>query len=274
MSNQMQRDTDVTNRPIWARDVELFAIEGWLDPGELAATVFVADIVRGEPILDIGVGAGRTIALLRLISSDYRAIDYVPEMIDRCRALHPTIDVRHGDARDLRAIGDDSCGLVVFSSNGIDAVDHAGRRDVFASVRRVLRPGGVFFFSTLNKDSALYGARPGSAPEISWIPGSLLPATGATAGDPGSDAGEAWGRAVVNWRRLRSATEDHGEWGIAPFAAHEFGLLTHFVTVKGLKAELAEQGFELLGLFACEDGAPISGDSSETMYMHVVASSR
>jgi SAM-dependent methyltransferase len=263
---------DEANKEIWARDVELFGIEGWADRGELVAMRYTADLARGVPALDIGVGAGRTAPLMRLITADYRAIDYTPEMVELCRRRHPEIKVSVGDARDLADFADEQFGLVAFSNNGLDAVDHEGRELALANIHRVLRPDGIFFYSALNKDSALFAAQPGTAPDVTWHPGSLLPrAIDEPLTGRAPDA-EAWTRAIVNWRRLRKAIEDHGDWGISPFAAHEFGLLTHFITLDGARSELTRHGFELLAAYACEDGALITGESSSTtMYMHLVA---
>src|SRR5579884_2795938 len=217
---------DAVNQATWARFADDFAVEGWSDPGELAALLLVADAVRGAPILDLGVGGGRTYPLLRLLSSDYVGIDYSPPMVELCRRRHPDADVRLGDARDLSDIPDESCGLVVYSSNGIDAVDHDDRQRVIRAVCRVLRPGGMFLFSTLNKEGPLFDARPGSAPDTPWLPGSLLPRPEPVATDGSGDdaAGEdaSWLRAVRNWRRLRSMIVDSDDWGLAPFAPHEY----------------------------------------------------
>jgi len=123
---------DETNRPLWAEVAGEYAIEGWGDPGEVSAFALVADRSRGLPVLDLGVGGGRTTSLLRLMSSRYVGIDYTPELVELCRRRHPDADVRLGDARDLLGIDTGSFGLVVFSNNGIDAVDHQGRDQVLA----------------------------------------------------------------------------------------------------------------------------------------------
>ncbi len=49
---------------------------GWTDPGEQAAVEWVQRECRDQPILDIGVGAGRTVPLLRAVSHDYIGVDY------------------------------------------------------------------------------------------------------------------------------------------------------------------------------------------------------
>lgn len=266
-------DIDEVNRRTWSHVVDDFAIEGWADPGELAALLSVADDARDQPILDLGVGGGRTYSLLRLLSSRYVGIDYTAELVELCRARHPGIDVRQADARDLSGIDEASQGLVVFSANGIDAVDHDGRQQVLASIHRVLRPGGHFLFSTLNKDGPLYGARPGTAPEMTWQPGSLLPRTPLLSTQlDDEDEAPAWVRAVRNWRRLRGLSVDHGDWGLAPFAAHEYGLVTHFVTVPAAIAELAGHGFSVTAAFRCDDTRALSpGEPTDAMYVHIVA---
>lgn len=272
---------DEVNRPTWSRFASAYAIEGWSDPGELGALTFVADRVRGLPILDLGVGGGRTVSLLRLLSADYLGIDYTPELVELCRSRHPDVEIEAGDARELGGLSAGSRWLVVFSNNGIDAVDHEGRQAVLDGVHRVLQPGGTFLFSTLNKDHPLFGCHPGTAPVITWLPGSLLPtvpgdptAGGTGDGDVAADDG-AWLRATRNWRRLRHELRDEGDWGLAPFAAHEFGLVTHFITLHGAVDELDRHGFDVAAVFPCDrDRAQGVDQPVESMYMHLVAHRR
>ena len=61
-----------------------------------------------------------------------------------------------------------------------------------------------------------------------------------------------------NWRRLRTHFRDEGEWGMAPFAAHEFRLVTHFVTLEGAQRELDRHGFDLEAVVPCDDATPLA----------------
>jgi SAM-dependent methyltransferase len=264
---------DAINQAIWTRDAARFEREGWIDPGELAALTFAADLVRDTPTLDIGVGGGRTYALLRLLTRDYVAIDYTEELVRKCRVRHPEADVRLADARDLSQFPDDSFGFVFFSANGIDAVDHAGRQQVIDNVGRVLRPDGIFVFSTLNKDGSLYGASPANAPTETWLQGSLLPRLQDGTASEHHDAD--WARAVSNWRKLKGFQTDNGDHGMAPFAAHEFSLLTHFVTLPGTRREMDEHGFDLLAVFPCDSFDNIAHEvTTAAMYFYLVARRR
>jgi SAM-dependent methyltransferase len=272
MSDDAVPSSESTNRSLWGTVVSEYAAEGWSDPGEVGALTMAADLARGRPVLDLGVGGGRTTSLLRLVSSQYLGIDYTPEFIDLCRSRHPHAEVRLGDARDLVEIDAGSQGLVVFSQNGIDAVDHAGRAEVLAEANRVLEPGGIFYYSTLNKDGPLFGAHPGTAPATTWMIGSLLPkGSDATAGLDGS-GGDGWIRSTRNWRRLRGQLRDEGEWGMAPFAAHEFGLVTHFITLGGAKDELERHGFILAAAWPCDAPEPLAhGEATTALYVHLLA---
>jgi 2-polyprenyl-3-methyl-5-hydroxy-6-metoxy-1,4-benzoquinol methylase len=64
-------------------------VSGWLEPGEQISVGSVAATLRGAPILDIGVGGGRTAPLMREISANYCGIDFAPAMLDVARRRFP-----------------------------------------------------------------------------------------------------------------------------------------------------------------------------------------
>jgi SAM-dependent methyltransferase len=129
-----------------------------LNAQERAALDSVADRVGHGRILDIGVGAGRTVRPLRAISEDYVGVDYVEHMVEHCHQHFPGVRFERADARDLKGFGPESFDLVFFSCNGISMVDHLGRLAILSEVRRVLAPDGVFIFSTCNRNSPQYEA--------------------------------------------------------------------------------------------------------------------
>jgi hypothetical protein len=88
---------DDVNRAAWRRNVDWFSrLEGWTDAGERAAIERVADEVRGQPILDMGVGGGRTVPILRAISNDYVAIDNTPQLDSASRENYPDENDQEG----------------------------------------------------------------------------------------------------------------------------------------------------------------------------------
>lgn len=120
---------------------------------ENIALAAIAERVKHKRILDLGIGGGRTVAALRAISTDYIGIDYVEEMVERCRRRFPDVRFETGDARAMPQFADASFDLIVFSCNGISMVDHAGRIAILNEVRRLLHPDGFFIFSTYNTNS-------------------------------------------------------------------------------------------------------------------------
>jgi SAM-dependent methyltransferase len=233
-------DLDAVNRGTWKlpATVRVYErLEGWIDPGEKAAVEHVAAQVRGRPILDMGVGAGRTTALLKDISRDYVGIDYTREMVDACRAKHPGMRIEHMDARDLGAFPDNHFALVMFSFNGIDAVGVEDRHQVLREVHRVLRPGGIFLLSAHNRLGPGHGERPRLALDFSWNPLKMgwrllkllrsLP--------------QAW----RNAHRLRALNETHDEWSIMNAGAHDFGIVVVYTTLAEQKRQLKAAGFQV-----------------------------
>ena len=81
--------------------------------------------------------------------------------------------------------------------------------------------------------------------------------------------------AVKNWRRLRKETRDEGDWGLAPFAAHQFGFLAHFTTVPGAVAELDRHGFSVDAVFSCNRPQVLTvHDPVDGMWMHLACTAR
>jgi SAM-dependent methyltransferase len=275
-------ELDSVNRTRWADDavVDLYATAGtgrtdiWSDPGEQAAVSAIASRVRNAPILDVGVGGGRTTSLLRLLSDHYVGVDYTPEMVEAARRNHPGVDLRLADARDLSQFERNSFGLVVFSYNGLDAIGHVERARALSQLAAVLRPGGVLLYSTHNRSGPCFRAtalHPAGSPVAhTWTRGYRIGF--ATVG--ALTAPVRLPRAIRNRRRLQRAARDHGSWAVAPNEAHDFGLLLHYVTMAGLHAEVSAAGLVLEAVFDAERGAslPLDADSTEARYFHVVAS--
>lgn len=108
--------------------------------------------IRHQPVLDIGCGGGRTTQALLDRSAQYTGLDYSLKMIEVCRGKWPSVTFVHGDASDMHMFENASFSFVLFSFNGIDSMAHDRRIAVLREVYRVLKPGGVFAFSSHNRD--------------------------------------------------------------------------------------------------------------------------
>lgn len=104
-------------------------------------------------MLDIGVGAGRTTKHFAGLAKEYIGVDYSNAMIKACRLKFPQYRLEVADARDLSLFDDAYFDFVMFSFNGIDSVEHGERIAILREIRRVIRKGGYFCFSTLNLNS-------------------------------------------------------------------------------------------------------------------------
>lgn len=103
-------------------------------------------------MLDLGVGGGRTTEHFAPRVAQYLGVDYSQFMVDACkeRFKHRGWRFEVADARAMTNLQTESQDFVLFSYNGIDYASIDDRKLVFAEVRRVLRKGGSFAFSTHN----------------------------------------------------------------------------------------------------------------------------
>lgn len=210
-----------------------------LMPAERAAMARLGAGLHQFEMLDIGVGAGRTAYTFAALVRRYVGVDYSPRMIERARKLigeDERVSFVLGDARDLSAVTG-RFDLVLFSFNGIDAVGHADRLKILAGVRRLIKPGGYFLFSTHS-----IGALPLDARRIpsTRLAGSRLYDLYARL------AQIPFGRRIRKLNRsldLRGARERG--WIVVPNIGHNFSVDDYYVDPTYQVKQLREAGFEL-----------------------------
>ena len=259
MTNPVHADIATLNRETWSRPdaVAQFArFNGFVDAGERVALVTVASRVRGDAALDIGVGAGRTVSLVRLLTDDYVGIDYSAAMVEACRRLHPNVDVRTGDVRDLTQFDDGRFGFVLFSFSGIDAVGHEDRSLALHEIFRVLRPGGWLMFSTHNMDGPGFHEGPWRGYRTA---GSSVYRTARWIARFPLKLGR-YARRWKNWWRHRRLLRIGEGWAIRAAAPHDFGIVIYYITLKHLLNELAVAGFLNVEVYDSEDGRRLAPD--------------
>ena len=139
-------------------------MQGWIDAGERVVVNSIADEVRGQANLDLGVGAGRTTWLLRLLSQTTSRSTGLRRWSTRVARSTRASTSGEGDASNLSEIPTSRFKLVFFSYNGIDNLGHEDRLHVLDEARRVVQGDGLFVYSTLAKFGRAYMERPRLAP--------------------------------------------------------------------------------------------------------------
>jgi SAM-dependent methyltransferase len=262
-------DTDAIYRGTWRLPQAAKTIStragGWADPGERVALKYVAVEARCRPILDMGIGTGRTTELLRAISRDYIGIDDRPELVEVCRARHPDAQVCLMDLRDLSRFDDNQFALVLFSFNGIDAVNLADRRRLLREVDRVLQPNGLFVFSAHNREAAAYD-------ELAGIDVD----TGATSAQLGRTS---WQRllllpdSVREYVRRNVLNQLDDDRPILHRTAPHLDTFDMYATLAEQKRQLSEAGLQTELVLDNIAGRPVAEDTDTTPFgwMHFVA---
>jgi SAM-dependent methyltransferase len=149
---ELSNDLFATNKDFYASDrvVDHYANNTALSSAERKLLVRYDTLVRRGKMLDIGVGAGRTLPHLRACTASYTGIDYSQPMIDRCGARFPGAHLLCCDVRDLAPFETASFDTAYAIFNGLDELLPDDRPRALSEVARVLRPGGLFLFSSHN----------------------------------------------------------------------------------------------------------------------------
>ncbi|GGF51655.1 hypothetical protein GCM10011519_27090 [Marmoricola endophyticus] len=252
---------DAANVSAYASDASVshYAAQSSLQVGERAVLDALGLDLAGTDLLDLGIGGGRTTAALAPLVAGYVGLDYVPELAERARARFPGVRVETGDARALEH-EDATFDLVLFSFNGIDGVAHEDRLQILSEVRRVLRPGGRFWFSAHNRGWSRFHRLPWQGRPR---PGRVML----------RKSYEAW-RARANRRRLRPLEVHTDEYAIVNDEAHDYGLLLYYVAPEAQVRQLEAAGFGDVRVYD-QWGSPVDAGSTspESIWLHYVARS-
>jgi ubiquinone/menaquinone biosynthesis C-methylase UbiE len=134
--------------------IDYYANYGDLQKPEETIFNILKPKLAGMKMLDIGVGGGRTTVFFAPEVKSYEAFDYSEGMVERCKERFakrfPAAVFGVGDATNLSKYQDASFDFILFSFNGIDYMPVDARKEFLKEVRRMLKPGGYFCFSTHN----------------------------------------------------------------------------------------------------------------------------
>ena len=156
------------------------------------------------------------------------------------------------DVRDMTQFADGSYDFVLCANNGIDSLGHEDRILGLCEINRVLADGGVFVFSTHNRNCD--HARQEPHLEFSLDP-------------------FAFARAVVRHRRRtrqrrrnREFEREEKDYAIINDSSHAFSLVTYYIDQRKQVEQLKDVGFETLEIYdlagnsiGCEDIDHASG---------------
>jgi SAM-dependent methyltransferase len=241
------RNLDVFNSP---EVVSYYASRDGITPCE--RLLFDKYIGPDKSILDLGVGGGRTSSYLSRNAFRYVGVDYADHMVLACRTKFPTFEFRTMDASDLSYFPEMTFDAVVMAFNGLDALATAARLRCVEECHRILKPGGVFIFSSHNPRAVLVRAT-WSAERLSgiahnWLPGRKTLAFCALAILTCAAASRALFKAIVQSlpriaKRIVTKTFWRGE-GCWLDQTHG-GLIHHYGVPKFVISEVERFGFQM-----------------------------
>ena len=246
--------------------VEEYEHDKDLHPPELERVDKWIEGIMSARLLDIGVGGGRTTATLGKLCYEYTGIDASENMVSSCRRQYPDLRFVRCDARDLSPFATDTFDFVLFSFNGIDTVSIDGRDAVLQEIARVVRPKGMFAFSTHSLRAMNH--------RIQWSLGNSFrrPPTGMAA--------TALWKVGVYCRNVKK-----GLWSAAnrrfevttpnyavvndPYASERgCGFMTMFVDIQWQRETLGHFGFQVVCVLD-EDGKTVAiDDAGESCLMY------
>jgi ubiquinone/menaquinone biosynthesis C-methylase UbiE len=131
---------------------ESFCAHTELCPAEALILESIKEEIHDQPLLEIGVGAGRLTPYLMALTKNYIGIDCSRRMIDLSRSKFSKAEFFMCEAESMTWFEDQRFAAAVFCGNGIDEAANEERVRILKEINRVLRKDGVFLLSSHNFD--------------------------------------------------------------------------------------------------------------------------
>jgi SAM-dependent methyltransferase len=196
--------------------------------------------IRGRHVrmLDIGVGAGRTAFTFAPLCTEYIGIDIAPRMVEHSRQRigeSPSVSFRIADVQDLSEWAGARFDVVLFSHNGLDYLDHEGRRRALGQIRSVIADDGIFCVSSHNLEAFPFSPKWPEAARRTPVRWALRLA-----------------RSVPHNLRLQKVNRDHDTdelrskgWAELHDGGHNFEIPAYHVLPEIMERQLQAAGFRL-----------------------------
>jgi len=191
-------------------------------------------VSRHTAVLDVGVGTGRTTAVLRASALKYVGVDYAERMIERCRELYPGTELYVEDAADLSRFHSGSFDLIFFSFNGIDYLSDNSRGAFLRESNRVLREGGKLIFSAHNPRCLFQLSSPSAPPGVGVRLGTRA----------------IFGYVIRNFLRKARVMKTRAFW-VGEGYVDEPPLTLHMASRRRVYRELSRFGFTAVEIVSC-----------------------
>ena len=245
-------------------EVKRFINMDYLRKPEVTVLSELREKLRDMKMLDIGVGAGRTTGHFACLVEEYVGIDYSPSMIAAAQKKFQNypkkISLLTMDARNITFFPDGYFDFVLFSYCGIDYVGHEDRLKIFSEIRRLLRKGGFFSFSTHNLNYFKQGCSvrlSGLFRDIPWRLSFLL-------------TNRLLNKEV--WLILRNSSKDPQYLIINEPEPPHYTLKPYIVTPVEQFKQLNASGFASIRVYSKEDGTEIKNPSNaKSIYLFILS---
>lgn len=231
----------------------------WTSGAERTVLSKYRDALTGR-VLEFGMGGGRITRHLVEIADTLQGVDIAEDMVTYCREQYPGATFVQEDLRNLSAWAPNAWDAIYGGYNTFDTLNCTERDTLFADVARLLRPGGLFMFSSHNRGTLPPVRKP-------WDLVCLRPRRPAR-----------WmlrhPRAILNYSRLAAFQRVNDDYAIVVDEAMDYSLLQIYVGRDAQQRQLAKHGLVLLDCFD-DDGVPVDagGRASWSVSLTYVAQS-
>jgi SAM-dependent methyltransferase len=232
-------DLDTLNRKFYQNKqvADWYGSKSFVMPEEQAFLRDFTSEFQGGRALDVGIGAGRSTRYLLPLVGQYVGFDYAREMVEQAMLQFPNANLGVQDARDLSAYPKHHFDLVLFSFNGIDCLSHDGRLCVLREIHRVLKPNGLFAFSSHNRERPVVAPYARENLPLSRNPVTLLRNI------------VSYVSGIRNWLGTRQLATDTLEYAQRHDSGNHFKVPAYYISKSSQAAQLCREGFALEKLY-------------------------